>query len=452
MSGWKMDNVKVEEILDTDPGLYKDRAKKALWNGQYREAIQETKMALKYGNNDIRYHMLMTEILFKMQEYRQCLEYIRQQRMIDYFFTEIYRSDTNDPMLMSFFEEYLECWKHIGGDISEADVIIVIEDGTGMVKTLQDAIDTKCKCRRIYFKNMGENEGVAGIVDGKDLCIIISSDLALNREKAVKKYSPHIIINSGNVHFINSDLHLDEYNVGVEINGGNVLFENVYFSGGYYTNLIQRFQKIYSETKSETKCTSVGVYVKNQATVNMRCCRSGGRIIYLYAECGEIDLRDSCTDAIAVIGKRGKASLNLLNCRDLNDDGVLVGYNTVCKIKDCEYSYITLEAKLSMDCQDNLVMNVYGSSIARCAAAYNGGILYLYNSKSKKGSAISLEADNGKILCENFRNEGKTIELRPGIGKNTEIICDCDYKVVNEVEKAFRMGTVLNEIDWLIKN
>lgn len=90
MRGWKIGNIKVEEKVDVDPEVYRDRAKEALYDDRYRDAIQEVKMALKYGNNDIRDHMQMTRILCKLQEYRQCLEYIRQNKMVDYFFTEKY--------------------------------------------------------------------------------------------------------------------------------------------------------------------------------------------------------------------------------------------------------------------------------------------------------------------------------------------------------------------------
>lgn len=35
-----------------------------------------------------------------------------------------------------------------------------------------------------------------------------------------------------------------------------------------------------------------------------------------------------------------------------------------------------------MDGQDNLVMNVFDTEVIFCVAAYNGGIIYLYNSGS----------------------------------------------------------------------
>lgn len=344
------------------------------------------------------------------------------------------------PTIDSFFNNYLECWKNVGGSIDEADVMVVISDGTGMVKSLQDAIDMECKCHRIYYyshSNRGGNGDVAGIVEEKDLSIIIS----LYAPEGMRKYSPMIIVNSGNIHFINSSFSLTEYIVGVEINGGNVLFENVKFG----------------DILIKSGCTAIGVYVKNQATVSMKGCwndLSGDKekTIALYAECGNIDIRKSCLKYIVVIGKKGKSSLNMLECwENYGDRGnsVLVGYNTESQIKDCKCTFITLEGKMQMDGQDNLVMNVFDTEVIFCVAAYNGGIIYLYNS----GSAdCDLEADNGKIYCENFKSEGETVKLRQGMGKNTEIICDCRYKVVNNLRNEIRMGAFSNKIGWLIRN
>mgnify|MGYP001050925458 CR=1 FL=1 len=436
MGNWRIGNIKVEEMVETDPEVYRRRAYDALCVGQYRTAIQETEKALKYSNNDIQDYVEIARILVEMQEYRQCLEFIRQHKIVDYFFTEEYRKSGIRSALPQFFKIYLKCWKQVGGNLDEADVIIAVSDGTGMVESLQDAIDMESRCHRIYFRNM-DRDGVLGIIEKKDLCIIMD-DQTLGKTRTGKTFSK-VIINSGNVRFINSDFSLTEYSVGVEINGGNVLFENTIFRNIYRRDL------------------AIGVYVKNQALVSIKNCLndydSYGEIVMLYAECGEINM-SHCIHygTIAVIGKKGKCSLNMLSC---GGQRVLVGYNTDSQITDCGCTYITLEGKLQMDCQDNLVMNVNDTrACGGCIAAYNGGTMYLHNVgiKDNLGGRCDLEADNGKIFCENFLNNGYTVEIRQGMGKNTEIVCDFKYKIVNKLRNELRMGAFLNKINWLTEN
>lgn len=433
MGGWKIGKMKVEEMTDVDPAVYRRRAKIALDNGQYSIAMQEAKMALKYSNNDMSEHLRIVNIMYKMQEYKRCLEYIRQHRIVEYIFTEEYDNGFTSFSLSEFFKIYLQCWKESGCRFEQADVIVVAADGTGMVKTLQDAINANSQCHKIaVIASRGEesdfdltNAGIKikGVVEGQDLCVVVRTDVPVN-----------LVINSGSVKIINSRICVGNHSVGIEINGGNVLLKN--------TNVAKSDYRLDGEF-------SIGIHIKNQSLISIRHCefhlRAG-----VFAECGKIDVIDTRLYddyGIVAMGKTDKVFLKLNNLSLGSDGYLLIGFNTDTQIFGGSFGEgITLEGKTFNNCQDDAIMNIYDASVYRIAA-YNGGNIYLHNVKDIN----CLEADNGKILGENCRGDRTwdIAELRLGIGKNTEIVCDCKYKVFNELLNKCRMGAFLNKIKWL---
>lgn len=67
----------VEEILDTNPDLYKQRTIAALNERKYNDAVKEAETAVKYGNNVLEYHVLLARSLFEQGTYRECMKYIK---------------------------------------------------------------------------------------------------------------------------------------------------------------------------------------------------------------------------------------------------------------------------------------------------------------------------------------------------------------------------------------
>ena len=80
MAGWESsDDIQiesVEEIIDTNPDLYKQRAIVAINECRYKDALKEAQLALKYGKQELQYHVLIVRTLLEMGQYEVCYKYL----------------------------------------------------------------------------------------------------------------------------------------------------------------------------------------------------------------------------------------------------------------------------------------------------------------------------------------------------------------------------------------
>lgn len=73
---WNIENIQVDENLDTNPELYKKRADAASDKGLYDEAIKEIDKALEYSNAALEYQYFRANILYKAERFEECRQYI----------------------------------------------------------------------------------------------------------------------------------------------------------------------------------------------------------------------------------------------------------------------------------------------------------------------------------------------------------------------------------------
>ena len=146
MAGWESsDDIQiesVEEIIDTNPDLYKQRTIAALNQKRYREALEEAYEALKYGNKEMQYRLLVVRVLFESRDYRGCM-----QKLISYgLWKQVSDEPDNGDLLLDevdfVFYAYAICYKALGMRNADTDIIIVTPDGRGMCPDIQTAINT----------------------------------------------------------------------------------------------------------------------------------------------------------------------------------------------------------------------------------------------------------------------------------------------------------------------
>ncbi len=163
MAGWENSNEEirvenVEEFVDTNPDLYKQRTIAALNEKRFKDALKEAQLALKYGNQALEYHVLIVRVLFEMGEYEVCSKYLTNSGIW---------SKRDDTSLLQeernyIYYVYAVCYK--GDNIAERKNVFVTADGRGMYTSLQQAID---RCRQgqeivlidgYYKKSTGSNK------------------------------------------------------------------------------------------------------------------------------------------------------------------------------------------------------------------------------------------------------------------------------------------------------
>ncbi len=170
MAGWESSNEevyveKVEEFVDTNPDLYKQRTIAALNECRYKDALKEAQLALKYGNQELQYHVLIVRVLLEMGQYDVCYKYLMGSGLWKNRKSKELLSDERNYL----YYTYARCFKECGFDISMAEVIIVTNDGKGMYSNIQSAVAYQGDRKKIYLTKGRYNEAL-GII-GKDVII-----------------------------------------------------------------------------------------------------------------------------------------------------------------------------------------------------------------------------------------------------------------------------------------
>lgn len=108
MPGWNGDDSSiqvdmVEEIVDTNPDLYKQRTIVALNEKRYSDAINEAQTAIKYGNKVLEYQVLLSRTLFEKGEYQECFQYIKSSGLWDYREDDALLYDEQDYIISCYY-------------------------------------------------------------------------------------------------------------------------------------------------------------------------------------------------------------------------------------------------------------------------------------------------------------------------------------------------------------
>ena len=150
MAGWENNKEiyveSVEEILDTNPDLYKQRTIAALNEKRYNDALKEVNLALQYGNGELQYKVLKARVLFEKQDYSGCMRYLRDSQLWD---------KKEDITLLNDEKNYIYyiyavCYRECRYSLYQVDMIIVTPDGKGMYDSVYKAI-LESNGKKIYL-------------------------------------------------------------------------------------------------------------------------------------------------------------------------------------------------------------------------------------------------------------------------------------------------------------
>lgn len=170
MAGWENSDEEiyvesVEEFVDTNPDLYKQRTIVALNERRFKDALKEAQLALKYGNQELQYHVLIVRVLLEMGQYDVCYKYLTG--------SGLWKSRKSKELLPDernyLYYTYARCFKECGFDIGAAELIIVTDDGKGMYPNIQSAVAYQEYGKKIYLTKGRYNEALSII--GKDVVI-----------------------------------------------------------------------------------------------------------------------------------------------------------------------------------------------------------------------------------------------------------------------------------------
>lgn len=230
MAGWE--NIseedihveKVEEILDTNPDLYKQRTIAALNEKRYKDALKEAQLALRYGNQALEYHVLIVRVLFEMKQYEVCIKYLHTSGLWDKKDSEELLNDE----LNYVYYVYACCYRECGYSVNNLSTIIISSDGTGMISTLKEAIKVARNIKTILL-TAGEYE--------EDEIVLKNTNIEISAVKNQKVLLKNILfkVHNSNIHLshlrlVNAKLKEDDYIIVAE-NGTKILMDNVEIIG-----------------------------------------------------------------------------------------------------------------------------------------------------------------------------------------------------------------------------
>jgi len=235
MAGWENSNEEiyvesVEELVDTNPDLYKQRTIAALSERRYRDAMCEAEKALDYGNNKLEYQVLKARVYFESDRYSDCMQYTQAKLFDKLDSSELLQEEKN-----YIFYIWAVCYRELGRPLSAIEEIIVTADGRGMYSSVQEAVN-RCSGRQTIILLDGYYEEVNGV---KKFCSggirypdteisIRSKNVKMNAIGNVTLPTCMIISNSNasisGITFM--DMHDDKYTIFI---GGssNVTFNNI---------------------------------------------------------------------------------------------------------------------------------------------------------------------------------------------------------------------------------
>lgn len=161
MPGWNTDDVNVsvesvEDFIDTNPDLYKQRTIAALNEKRYQDAWEDASKALKYGDNEDQYKILLLRVYYEQGNLKRCLSYIKSQNL--------WLNRENMDILADerdfIYYVYAVATKSCNENISKEPLIVLTPDGKGMYDSITNAIKASKGRRPIYLTSGEYNENL----------------------------------------------------------------------------------------------------------------------------------------------------------------------------------------------------------------------------------------------------------------------------------------------------
>lgn len=412
MQGWDIDYdaIVVEEILDTNPDLYKRRALAAIEEERYYDAVQEAQTALKYSDGDIQYHFLIIKASYKMGMYGICYNYILYTYILEYVYETPWREFWTSAIdVDELMEIYMHCWRSTGHTLQDARVIVVYANDKGMVDTLQDAVNICLPSQYIYIMEETTNSGLAHCPFECAGCIIERGDVRITGRPVRMK----IVVNGGIVRIKDMDIYPVENTVAIHINGGIVELEKVTIEGDGHNG------------------KQIGIYVQNDSTFTLKNCLLINLDVGIYAEGGKVFISNSTLgelqrqngNGIVAIGDIHKVVFSIedsvFGCYP---NAVVAGHNSDIKLYRINsrnnFGKISLDGG-GYDDSNRGVIEIFDSAF-NDIGVMSRGIINLYNTEVDE-----FEIDDSTVVCSGCKPRGRTnIRVRT---RNGKIECDCKY-------------------------
>lgn len=400
MQGWNIDyeNMELEEVLDTCPELYKQRALAAIREERYCDAIDEAKIALKYSDGEIKYHFIIIKALFNLCKYEKCFDYIHSSDILDYVYEKL-NFDINRNDLM---EMYMRCWRECGYELKKAKVIVVYTNNQSMVDNLQEAINVCSPNQYIYIlEDTQKSEGINKELDCEG-CVIDKGNIFITGDIVRTK----LIINGGRVEIKNMQFLSKKKTFVIKASGGKIHLDDVKIRG--CSN--------FGAGKARDGY-DIGVYVCNGADINVDNCEFSSLHTGIYADKGKVCVKESSFgwyaswgyNGIVAAGEIGRINVRVEDTKfQCYNCAISAGYNLDLNIIR---SKIELDGELSIDGSKNDYDDKSNICVQDCeintVVVYSGGELKLTN--TKLGEIVMKDA---KIWCENCESIGNKVLIR----------------------------------------
>ena len=136
--------VLVEDVQDSNPNLYVERAEEALKNGRYEDALKEIDQAISFSDRQVNYKYEKVKILFSIGKYYECYNIIQKEVLI-----KRQELSENDNEQLDIY--IAKCYRKCNINPNDAPMIILTSDGEGMYSSISEAIKANINNKKIYL-------------------------------------------------------------------------------------------------------------------------------------------------------------------------------------------------------------------------------------------------------------------------------------------------------------
>lgn len=392
--GWNSNELEiqveeVEEILDTNPDLYKQRTIDALNKKRYEDALKEAQLALKFGNQALEFQVLIVRVLFEMEQYEECFKYIKSSNLWNKKDDEELLGDEQNYI----YYVYAYCYRECGYIVLNLDMVIISPDGKGMIPTLKEALKNK-KAYKTILLTAGEYQEGEIVLQNRNITIT-----SLKNQRAFFKNTSFDIDNSyvrlSNIRVSTESLKVDEYIFRVQ-NNSKVWMKNIDILGGGDEG-------------------SGGVFVQGSELVNISQC-SIRSSIGVNVESGIAHIRDTHFDrnivGVSVYSeKQDRPKAYIENCefnRIVGEEAIaiMVGPQGYANVTECKIVDSTIGIGVTGDVERGATAKI---EVANCTlhrnraniGIFDGGEGIVCNSTISGASTYGYVVKNAGLILNN---------------------------------------------------
>lgn len=412
--------VLVEDVQDSNPNLYVERAEEALKNGRYEDALKEIDQAISFSDGQVNYKYEKVKILFSIGKYYECYNIIQKEVLI-----KRQELSENDNEQLDIY--IAKCYRKCNINPNDAPMIILTSDGEGMYSSISEAIKANINNKKIYLtrgvykEKLVINKSIS--IEGNNATIqtdgvdIHFGDITLSNLKitCLNDYSEEIITirNNSSVLIDNCNVRADSDNL-LLANEGKLIIKSSIINCGYGKG--SRGIYLYSGSNTEIIDSEIA---GSEATIyifkNAKCIINKSQIkngIYGIVSEGDLQIISSKIDGnkVGIIAKDGNIEISKSTIANNKNEGIITRKTPIFKIessniKGNENGIVIEDGDILIDNCDfygnsKCGINSLGKNIkVKNSSSYDNGNAGVYCYKS--GSMI---IDNSKIYCNKAPN------------------------------------------------